>query len=378
MGMRFLARSPLALVVSAFVVAACGGSNSGPGFGTQPTSSGGGSGGGNGSSSGGAGSSSGSGFGGDGGNQFGDGSTVTPPTGDGGTTVTTTIYAHTDNTLYSMDPVTKATTLVGTFAGVGGGSTDSAVTDLAVDANGDVFVNTESVIYKAALPATLPGTVTLTKLAALQTSNRFYALAFAPAGALEPSNETLIGGDGSGELWAIDTSTGATTDLGHFGNDPSTPNNVFALSGDLVFYTDASGKATGLATIRSCKASSTSSSSCGKDFLAGVDMTALAGAYTSKTPAASLLGGIYGGSTSGPGSGTGYADVFGLGAWQGSVFGFTRHTSSDPPTLILIDPTSGAGQQIATFNFPNNNGWSGAGVTTKVTISVPNPPPPPQ
>jgi hypothetical protein len=378
MGMRFFARSPLVLVVSAFVVAACGGSN-GPGFGSQSTSSGGGSGGSSGGSSSGmsaSGGSSGSGFGGnDGGSQFGDGSTVTPPGGEGGTTVTTTIYAHTDNTLYSMDPVTKATTLVGTFAGVGGTSTDSAVTDLAVDANGDVFVNTESVVYKAALPATMPGTVTLTKLAALQTSDRFYALAFAPAGALDPSNETLIGGDGNGELWAIDTSTGATTDLGNFGTDPTTSGNVFALSGDLVFYTDASGKATGLATIRSCKAKS---SSCGKDFLAGVDMTALAGAYTSKTPAASLLAGIYGGSTSGPGSGTGYADVFGLGAWQGSVFGFTRHTSSDPPTLILIDPTSGAGSQIATFNFPNNNGWSGAGVTTKVTVSVPNPPPPPQ
>jgi hypothetical protein len=305
-----------------------------------------------------------------GGNQFGGDGSAPPPTGDGGTTVTTTIYAHSDDTLYSMDPQTKATTLIGKFSGASG-----AVTDLAVDANGDVYVNTESVVYKAALPATLPGTVTLTQLAALQTSNRFYALAFAPAGALDPSNETLVGGDGSGEVWAIDTASGATTDLGHFGSDPSKSGNIFALSGDLVFYADASGKATGLATIRSCKSGGTS---CGKDFLAGVDMTALAGAYTSKTPAASLLAGIYGGSTSGPGSGTGFADVFGLGAWQGSVFGFTRHTSASPPTLILIDTTSGAGSQVATFNFANNNGWSGAGVTTKVTISVPNPPPPPQ
>jgi hypothetical protein len=290
----------------------------------------------------------------------------------------TTIYAHSDDTLYSMDPQTKATTLIGTFSGTGGTSTDKAITDLAVDANGDVYVNTESVVYKAALlykaalPATPPGTVALTKLAALQTSNRFYALAFAPAGALDPSAETLIGGDGSGELWAIDTTTGATTDLGHFGNDPSKSGNVFALSGDLVFYTDASSKATGLATIRSC---GSNGGSCGKDYLAGVDMTALAGAYASKTPAASLLAGIYGGSTSGPGSGTGYADVFGLGAWQGNVFGFTRHTSASPPTLVLIDTTSGAGSQVATFTFPNNNGWSGAGVTTKVTVSVPNPPP---
>jgi hypothetical protein len=70
--------------------------------------------------------------------------------------------------------------------------------------------------------------------------------------------------------------------------------------------------------------------------------------------------------------------VFGLGAWQGSVFGFTRHTSAAPPTLISIDSTNGSGSSIATFNFPSNNGWSGAGVTTKVTVNVPKPPPPPQ
>lgn len=376
-----LAWSLLAPSLLMLASAACG-SPSSPGFGGSSGSSGssgsgsgapGSSGGGSGSS----GSSSGSGSGEyDGGDFGGDGAVVTPPSDDGSVTVKTTIYAHSDDTLYSMDPQTKATTLVGTFAGMGGASsTDKAITDLAVNANGDVYVNTESVVYRAALPSAPPGTVNLTRVAALQTSDRFYALAFAPAGALDASNETLVGGDGNGELWAIDTTSGATTDLGHFGNDPSTPGNVFALSGDIVFYSDASGKPTGLATIRSC---APGGSSCGKDFLAGVDMGALQTAYTMKTPAASLLAGIYGGSSTSPGAGTGFADVFGLGAWQGTVFGFTRHTSASPPTLIVIDTTTGAGSQVTTFTFPSNNGWSGAGVTTKVTVSVPNPPPPPQ
>ncbi|HEY6459335.1 MAG TPA: hypothetical protein VIY73_04265, partial [Polyangiaceae bacterium] len=95
------------------------------------------------------------------------------------------------------------------------------------------------------------------------------------------------------------------------------------------------------------------------------------------TAGATLLGGIYGGSTSGPGAGTGFVDVFGLAAWDSSVFGFTRYTKTASPTLITIDTTSGVGKQVQTFTFPGNDGWSGAGVTTKVTISVPNPPPPP-
>jgi hypothetical protein len=369
-----LVRSLLVPALLALAPAACS-SSSNPGFGNEAssTSSGGGS-----SSSGSissSGSSSGGVFGGtDGGNFAGDGA-VAPPPGDGAVTVQTVIYAHTDDTLYSMDPQSKATTMIGTFSGVGGGSTDKAVTDLAVNANGDVYVNTESVVYRATLPSSPPGAVVLTRVAALQSSNRFYALAFAPAGSLDASSETLVGGDGNGELWAIDTASGATTDLGHFGNDPTNPGNVFALSGDVVFYLDANGKPTGLATIRSCPSGGYG---CGKDFLAGVDMTALNTAYTSKSPAASLLAGIYGGSASTPGPGTGYADVFGLGAWQGSVFGFTRHTSAMPPTLILIDSSTGAGTTVATFNFPSNNGWSGAGVTTKVTVNVPKPPPPPQ
>ena len=351
-----------------------GGSGSGSG-----SSSGGGSGGGSGGSSGG--SSSG---------LTGDGGSIVDDSGDGGITIVNTIYAHTDVTLYSVDPQTKAVTVVGPFVGTSDSSTDSTVTDLAVDSNHDVYVNTESVVYKAALPATMPGTVTLTKVATIQGTSKFYALAFAPLGSLDPNIEVLIGGDSNGALWPMDTTTGATVNLGTFGPDKSATDdagtNAFALSGDIVFYDDLSNNATGLATIRSCPAGKTNTiTNCGKDFLASVDMAALKTAYTSKTPAASLLGGIYGatvsgGVTTGPGSGTGFGDVFGLGAWNSTVFGFTR-TLTTPVTsaqLITIDTTSGVGTSVQSFPFAKPDlGWSGAGVTTKVTISVPKPPPPP-
>lgn len=294
--------------------------------------------------------------------------------GDGAVTVTTTIYANTDDTLYSMDPKTMAVTVIGKFAGTSGAAGDTAVTDVAVNASDEVYVNTESVVYKAALPNG-PGAVQLTKVAsiALKNGQRFYALAFAPAGVLG-QGETLVGGDGSGEVWSIDTTNGSTKDLGNFGNDPAHSGNVFALSGDLVFYTDAQNKPTGLATIRSC---TKGTSTCIKtsDWLAGVDMSALSSAYQSGTPG-KLLAGIYGGSKNTAGLGTGYGDLFGLGAWQGEVFAFERKTTNAGPQLLSVSTTTGAGS-IVSSSFAFTNGWSGAGVTTKVTVNVPPPPPPP-
>jgi hypothetical protein len=336
--------------------AACAGSKSNSGFDDDGgTGSSGTSGGTSGTSGGTSGGSSGT-FAGDGGNPA-------PP--DGSVSVATTIYAHTDDTLYTMDPSTLAITSVGKFAG-----NAASITDLAVNAAGEVYANSETAIYKAAIPAS-PGPVNVTQIATIAAKNgqRFFALAFAPAGVLG-SGEALVGGDGTGELWSIDPASGATVHLGSFGNDPKVTGNVLGLSGDIVFYTDAANKPTGLATVRSCKAGGTSCSKT-SDYLVGIDMTALAAAFTSGTPAATLLSGIYGGSVGNPGPGTGFGEVFGLGAWQGDVFGFTRGTT---PQLIQIDTTTGKGTaKGSAFTF--TNGWSGAGVTTKVTINVPPPPP---
>lgn len=290
---------------------------------------------------------------------------------DTSTTFSTTVYANTDDSLYSMDPATRKVSLIGKLTGMGGGADDSTVTDCAVAASGDVWVNTPTVVYKATLPAGGTGTVKLAKVAAIaaEAQQKFFALAFTPAGVLG-AGETLVGGDGNGELWSIDTTTGATRKLGGFGADKT---RIFALSGDIVFYMDGGGKATGLATIRSCMPGGTSCTA-SNDYLAGIDMTALAAAFTSGAPASSLLAGIYGGSTTSKGSGAGYGDLFGLGAWEGSVFAFQRgRAGGKSPALLSIDTKSGAGTVIdSSFGF--TNGWSGAGVTTKVTVNVPPPP----
>jgi hypothetical protein len=288
-----------------------------------------------------------------------------------------TIYANTDDTLYALDPVTEAVTSIGAFSGAITVDGSSTITDLAINSTGALFACSEATLYTVALPAAGTGAVALTKLATIATASdqHFYALGFTPAGALGTgSAETLIGGDGNGELWAIDSSTGATKDLGSFGKDPSVPGNILALSGDVVFYSNpTTGAPTGLATIRSCAGTTCSKTN---DLLAGIDMTALAKAYTSGIPATTLNGGIYGGSSTSTGPGIGHGEVFGLGAWQGSVFGFARAQTSIPAAVLTVNTTSGAGTLLAgAFSF--TNGWSGAAVTSSVTVTVPPPPPPP-
>jgi len=307
--------------------------------------------------------------------------------------LTATIYINTDDELYEMDPTTKAVTLIGpfAFAGLGEDAGPPSVTDLAVNAEGALYACTETTIYTATLPTTSPGSVTLNESITISGAGgaTFYALAFTPAGALGP-DESLVGGDSSGNLWAINPTTGAAISLGSFGPDPTNANNVLTLSGDLVFYVDGTGAFQGLGTIRSCSNPGAGKSLvCGKnsDYLAGVNMQALSTAYNSGVPAASLNNGIYGGSASTLGNGTGRGEDFGLAAVGGSVFAFSRYqltggpdAGPQLPAILLVDtssdPSSGAGTVVpgpSSFTI----GWSGAAVTTAVRIVVPAPPPPP-
>lgn len=291
---------------------------------------------------------------GDSGNGFGDsGFELDGQTGDagGGTPL---IYAHTDSELYSMDPTSQSVIDIGPFSD--GSSSTPVITDLAVNAGGDVWVCSETTIYTAVVPKT-SGTVKITKVAdiSLKTGQKFYALGFAPANVLT-TNEVLVAGDNKGELYAIATN-GTTTDLGNFGTDGS--GGVYELSGDVVFYVQ-NGKPRGLATVRLYKNSQTGND----DILAEIDVAAMQTAYTSKTPATLKKQFL--------GTGTGFGDLFGVGAWNDNVYAFARaHTVNSQPVqaqLIQIG-ASGTGTSIQTFaNI--TSGWSGAGVTTSATITI--------
>ena len=83
-------------------------------------------------------------------------------------------------------------------------------------------------------------------------------------------------------------------------------------------------------------------------------------AYQSKTPG-SLLKQLIG-------SGTGYGRLFGVGAWNSSVYAFSREASNSPAQLVEIG-SNGTGTVLQQFS-QITSGWSGAGVTTTAPVSV--------
>jgi hypothetical protein len=314
--------SPAQLSVVILLVAACGGSSN-PGFG---------------------GDGGGGGGGGDDGSSFGD----SGGNGGGGPPL---IYAHTDSELYSMDPATHQLTDIGPFDD-GSGSAPT-ITDLAVDGSGNVWVNSETAVYRATIPAGT-GTVSIAMHTQLQTGTKFYALGFTPAGMLQ-TGESLVAGDSAGDLYFVDVtqSSAVPLDLGGFG---SASNGKWELSGDVVFYS-LGGAPRGLATIRQCSPSCSTKD----DSLAEIDVAAMQQAYQSKTPAASLLKQLVG-------NGTGFGDLFGIGAWNSSVYAFSRASGGNSAQLVQI---GSAGTGTALQQFPNiTAGWSGAGVTTKASVTV--------
>lgn len=302
---------------------------------------------------------------------------------EGTTTVVDKIYASTDTALYVMNDPTMPSnvSLIGSFSGNG----SSGITDVAVDGAGDVFVNTTTVLYKAAIPASGTGTVNLTQLATIGTgSNKFYALAFTPSGLLEPGIESLVAGDGNGHLWLIPNATTSSSptpvdlgDFGAFGASDPLPSDFhsgdtkgdWGLSGDLVFWTDSMGTVHGVATLRlavsyTSSGTVTNTFDTGDDILAEIDIAAL----QTKSSTANLRKGFYG-------TGSGFGKVFGVGAWGDKVYGFTLYTaasskaSGNPAQLISIDST-GVGVHISDFA-SITDGWTGAGVSTKASVTIP-------
>jgi len=138
---------------------------------------------------------------------------------DGGV-VTAAIYACNQTTLYKIDPATYATTAVGDFgwpASVG----NDAMADIAVAPDGAIIGASSGHLYRCNAQ-----TAICTLLGSL--AHALNALSYVPKGAIDPSNEVLVGAAMDGAVYRIDASNGAMTSLGHFSSG-------HASSGDLAF-----------------------------------------------------------------------------------------------------------------------------------------------
>jgi len=228
------------------------------------------------------------------------------------------VYAHSSDTLYSLDPSTCAVTVVGPFRGC------QEVIDLAIDRAGNTYVTSFFGFYRLD-----PSTAICTLVA--EGGSYPNSLSFVPRGTLDLDAEALVGYSGSTYV-RIDPATGAITAVGSL-------DGGYISSGDIVSVIDGG-------TFLTAKGGPDGGCD---DCLVQVD------------PATGGLVQSYGN--------LGHRDVFGLAFWAGTAYGF-----DDAGEVFAID-WSDAGlvtTNIPVADAPAGLSFWGAGSTTSAPASAPD------
>jgi hypothetical protein len=217
------------------------------------------------------------------------------------------VYGHSAGTLYRVDPVTEAVSVVAQFQGCSG-----SVIDLALDKDSNMFVTTFNGFYRVDR--------TNAKCTQIQTGNYPNSLSFVPKGTVDPNAEALVAYRGS-EYIRIDTTSGAISSIGNLGGGLSSSGDIVSVIGGGTYLTV---KGTGC-----------------NDCIVEVN------------PATGALVKNWGS--------VGHADVFGLAFWAGVAFGF------DNGGEIFTITFSGSSVTTANVPIPNappSLSFYGAGSTT--------------
>jgi hypothetical protein len=226
----------------------------------------------------------------------------------------TVVYGHSATTLFQLDPVTKAVTVVGDF------DCSNQVTDLAIDENNAAFVTSFGGFFSLDLATA--------KCSLIASGSYPNSLSFVPKGTLDPNEEALVGYSG-GEYVRIDRTTGGITTIGSIGGG-------YISSGDIV---SVKGGGTFLTALKvGCE-----------DCLLQVD------------PATGQVVQDYGS--------LGFGRVYGIAFWGGAVYGFDEYGD-----LFEINA---AGGKLTTTKIPIPNASSalafwGAGSSTSVPAAAPD------
>ncbi len=226
------------------------------------------------------------------------------------------VFGHSASTLYRLDPQTKAVAVVGTFAGcsLGGG-----VIDIALDK--------DSVLYGTTYTALVRIDRTNARCTTIAEGSYPNSLSFVPAGTLDPAKEVLVGYQGSRYL-RIDTTTGATTNVGSIGDGYQSSGDIVSVIGGSTYLT-------------------VNGNGCG-DCLVEVNPTT--GALVKNWGAVA------------------HSAVYGLAFWGGVVFGFN---SAGKLFSVEFDRTTLRVTPIAIPSAPLNLSFYGAGSATSVPLEFP-------
>jgi hypothetical protein len=245
------------------------------------------------------------------------------------------VYAHSDSTLWLLEPISKQVTMVGTFDCIG--TTIKSMVDIAIDRAGKM-TGSAAIVFNDALGGALvtidPTNAHCTMLT--QGPDLITSLTYVPEGTLVPNAEALVG-YAADKYVRVDPATGSLTQIGLLNNAASGSGITWVSSGDVVSIKDGGTYLTVKASI--------GDPGPGGDRIVEVD------------PKTGALKRIIG-----P---TGMGDVLGLGYWGGIAYGFTLTGS-----LIQIDLTTGAGTVIPIPGAPSDLAFYGAGTTTVAPIIV--------
>lgn len=233
------------------------------------------------------------------------------------------VFAHSGSKLYRIDTATLAPVEVGTMAGLG----TQSLTDLAIDKSDEMLGITLDKLYS--LDETTGAATLIRDLSA--SASGFTSLSFVPSDLNDVNSpDILVSANSVGEVFSIDVTTGNATMLGSYGMVAA---GRVGSSGDLI----------GVRGLGIYATVNIGTDPTAQDYLARIDPM---------TWAATPLG-----------TGTGFNDIFGLGFWEGKIYGFVSTTTTSGK-IITIDPNTGAGTEV-------QNGairWYGAGVATDAPI----------
>ena len=240
--------------------------------------------------------------------------------GGGGLDLIPEVYAHSADTLYKLDPLTKQITTVGKMTGC---PSVFGIIDIAVDKNNNIVG-----VSGTALWSIDKNTAACTGIG-VAASSFPNSLSYVPEGVLDPSNEVLVGYRGS-QYVRIDPSNGQVTVVGNLGA-------ALISSGDIVSVKDGGTYLTVRGT------------ACTHDCLAEID------------PKTGKLIKNWGD--------LGHDSLYGLAYWGGRAYGF-----SDGGELLEIkfDSQGVAAVPIPFPSKPPNLQFNGAGSSTVAPVMRPN------
>ncbi|MDF2693878.1 MAG: Peptidyl-prolyl cis-trans isomerase [Labilithrix sp.] len=253
-----------------------------------------------------------------------------PPLPDGGKPPGR-IYAHTSDTLYLFEPLGKTLTKIGVLSCLNPGD---RLLDVALDRDSVMYGTSDEGFLKID-----PVDATCSYVMEDPSAQYPNSLAFVPLGTVDPTKETLVGyqfdPDAFNEATVyvkIDLVTGEMTKVGDL-NDP-TAAIKYRSSGDIVSMIRNGNKA--YLTVKAV----TPDAGTGNDYLAEID------------PATGQIKNIVGD--------TGKRNLYGIGQWAGSVYGF-----NDTGDIIQINMTNASAKTITTLSDDGGvAAWFGAGMTT--------------